>query len=242
MSIIKKEIILGNTKYLTIDLTQPLNLDVQVYPGDPNPKRKVFSDIDKTGWHHYIYELGDHNFQPHGDAPNHQNPDLKEDGFEVFGIEYCFNRACLIDLSNLDEAKEFEGIKYLVEVKRKHLEPFSKKLSQVGAVLIRTGYDKWIEKNKPHNPRNLPYLSKDAAEFIASFKNIQVVGIDSLTIDAIGSHESHQALKNTLIIESLVHLYAIPLKNRLNFDLQTTPVRIVGATGGPIVAYAFISL
>lgn len=242
MQIIKKELMLNNIKYLIIDLTQPLNLDMEVYPGDPKPKRKVFSDMEETGWHHYIHELGDHNFQPHGDAPNHQNPDLKDKGFEVFDIEYCFNLACLIDLSNSSDSGEINGIKYLVKVKKEHLEPLSEKISQVGAVLIRTGYDKWLEKNRPHIPENLPYLNKDAAEFIASFKNIKVIGIDSLTVDTVGSHDSHEILKDRLIVESLVHLYEIPAKKRLNFDLQTSPVRIVGATGGPVVAYAFIPL
>jgi len=112
----------------------------------------------------------------------------------------------------------------------------------VGAVLIRTGYDKWLEANKPHIPESLPYLNKEAAEFLASFKNIKVIGIDSLTIDPVGSHNSHQTLKSLLIVESLVHLCEIPKEARNNFDLQTSPVRIVGATGGPIAAYAFISL
>ncbi len=242
MSANKKEIRLGNTNYLVIDLTQPLGLNVEVYPGDPEPKRKVFSDIQKTGWHHYIHEIGDHNFQPHGDAPNHQNPELQNEGIEIFGLDYCFNSACLIDLSNSPEAKKFDGINYLVEVKKKHLEPFSEHLSQVGAVLIRTGYDKWLEANKPHTPENLPYLNKDTAEFVASFDNINVVGIDSLTIDSVGKHTSHQLLKEKMIVESLVHLYEIPAEAREKFDLQTSPIRIVGATGGPVVAYAFIEL
>ena len=237
----KKEIKLGNPKFLVIDLTQPLSLDVEVYPNDPKPEREVFSDI-KTGYEHYIHKIGDHNFQPHGDAPNHQNPELKDRGIEVFGLDYCFNKACLIDLSDSQEAKDFDGIKYLVEVKKEHLEPFAKQLSQISAVLIRTGYDKWIEANKPHTPKNLPYLSKDAAEFIASFDKIKVVGIDSLTVDPVKSHISHQILKNTLIVESLVHLHEIPLDSRLNFDLMSSPVKIVGATGGPVIAYAFIEL
>ena len=242
MSSNTKKIKLGNKEYLLIDLTQPLNLNSEVYPGDPSPKRKIFSDINKTGWQHYIHEIGDHNFQPHGDAPNHQNSDLKNTGFEVFGLEYCFNRACLIDLSDSKNAEEINGIKYLIRVEKENLEPFSEIISQVGAVLIRTGYDKWLEKNNPHLPENLPYLSKDAAEFIASFNKIKVIGIDSLTVDSIGNHISHQIFKNMLIIEALVHLYEIPLEKGLKFDLQTSPIKIVGATGGPIVAYAFVEL
>jgi kynurenine formamidase len=235
-------IIIGETKYLVVDLTQPLKLDVEVFPGDPKPQKEIFSEIEKTGYQHHVYKIGDHNFQPHGDAPKHQNPDLKNKGFEFFGIDYCFNRACLIDLSNSNYAQEINGIKYLIEVKKEHLEPFAERISQIGAVLIRTGYDKWLEENKPHVPENLPFLSKDASELIASFSNVKVVGIDSLTIDPAGSHFSHKLLKDKLIVESLVHLHKIPFEKRLDFDLQTSPVRIAGATGGPIVSYSFIKL
>lgn len=141
MSKNQRKIKIGKAEYLVIDLTQPLKLDVEVYPGDPKPQKQVFSDIKKTGYQHHVYKIGDHNFQSHGDAPNHQNLALKGKGFEFFGLDYCFNRACLIDLSDL------------IEIKKHHLEPFAKLFSKVGAVLIRTGYDKWIEKNKPHDPK-----------------------------------------------------------------------------------------
>lgn len=226
----KKEIKLGNKKFLVVNLNQPLKLDTEVYPGDPKLERKIFSEIDKTGWHHYIHQIGDHNFQPHGDAPNHQNPDMQDKGFEFWTLDYHFNSAFLIDLSGK------------IEIKKEHLEPFSSLLSKKEAVLIRTGYDKWLEANKPHTPENLPYLNAEAAEFLSSFKNIKVVGIDSLTVDPPGKHAAHQLLKNVLIVESLVHLYEIPLEAREDFTLETSPVQIVGATGGPIVAHAFIEL
>lgn len=232
----------GDKEYLVIDLTKPLSLDTEVYPGDPKPERKLFSDINKTGCQHYVHTIGDHNFQPHIDAPNHQNPQLKTRGVEVFGIDFCFNDAFLADLSCLSESKVVEGANYLLEVKKKHLEPFTKMLSQKGAILIRTGYDRWLEANKPHKPKNLPYLNEEAAEFISSFPNIKVVGTDSLTVDSVESHAAHRKLKNTMIVESLVHLYEIPEKRRLDFILQTSPVKIVGATGGPAVVYAFIEL
>lgn len=243
---IKKTIKLGKRKYMVIDLSEPLGEDSEVYPGDPRPEKIVFSEIQKTGCRHHIYKLGDHLFHPHGDAPSHQNPELQNKGFETFGLEYCFNPSFMIDLSNSDEAKKFDGVKYLVEVKINHLEPFKKILSRKRAFIIRTGYDKWLEKNKKHVPKNIPYLSKSAAGYLAGFGNIKVVGTDSITIDPCGNdkpvHDAHQTLKNKLIVESLVHLYEIPLQSRKNFDLQTSPVRIIGATGGPIVAYAFIEL
>ena len=237
----KKKIKLGSTEYTVIDLTQPLKLDTEVYPGDPKPEKEIFTNIKETGYEHYVYKIGDHHFHPHGDAPKHRNPNLQNKGFEVFNLNYCFNKALLIDLSGANEVKNFDGIEYLAEVKKEHLESFSETFSKVGAVLIRTGYDKWLEENRPHIPENLPYLNKAAAEFIASFDNLKVIGIDSIAVDPpTGCHDAHQALKNLLIIESLVHLKDIPVEKNEIFDLQSSPIRIVGATGGPIIAYAFI--
>ncbi len=237
-----REITIGHGKYLVIDLSEPLRENTKVYPGDPKPNKKVFSKIKETGYQHHIYEIGDHNFHPHGDAPKHQNQELQDKGFEVFGLEYCFNRAALVDLSLVSSAREFDGIKYLVEVDGSHLER-NLASSDVEAVVIRTGYDKWLEANRPHKPKNIPYLSRGAAQYLASLRNLKVVGIDSITIDACGReqpvHVAHKILKDKLIVESLVHLYEIPKKI---FDLQTSPVKIAGATGGPITAYAFIEL
>jgi len=232
-----KEITLGNKKFLAIDLTEPLREDIEVYPGDPKPSKEVFSDIEKTGCQYHIYKLGDHIFHPHGDAPSHQNKN--SEGFETFNIEYCFNPAFLIDLSCSEDAEEIDGIKYLKKIEKKHIEKYSELLSSKKAVLIRTGYDRWTESNKPHSPDNLPFITKDAADFISGFKNIKVLGIDSLTVDPHGEHYVHKKFKDLMIVESMVHLYDITNKE---FDLQTTPLRIIGATGGPVVAYAFIEV
>lgn len=240
--LIQKEIKLGNTIFLVIDLTHPLSLDQEVYPGDSKPKRMVFSDMEETGWHHYLHELGDHHFQPHGDAPNHQNPELMEKGFEVFDLDYSFNSAFMIDLSHTEGARMLNGIKFREEIALVDLLPFEHQFEEKSAVVFRTGYDKWLENNFPHDPEKLPYFSPEAAEFIASFKNIKVVGTDSLTVDPHGSQKAHKLLKEKFIVESMVHLHAIPVKNMDSFDLQTSPVRIIGATGGPVIANAFIEI
>lgn len=241
-STIIKSITIEEVSFMTIDLTEPLKENVQVYPGDPKPKKKVFSEIGKTGYQHHIYSLGDHVFHPHVDAPKHQNPELQYLlSTANFDLEDYFHTACLIDLSEVGDTQEFDGIRFLTKVTKEHLYPFNLFfLSKREAVLIRTGYDRWLETNRPHNPKNLPYLDKTAAEYITSFGNIKAVGIDSLTIDPAGSHKSHQLLKDRMIIESLVHLHAIPIERREKFTLMTMPIRIVGATGGPVAALAFI--
>ena len=239
---ISREISWGGTRFRVIDLTHPLKLEQEVYPGDSNPKRTVFSDIRKDGWQHYIHELGDHHFQPHADAPNHHNPEMQQRGIEYFGLEHALNAAVLIDLSGAAEAKILRGIRYLREITRSDLEPYESKLREVGAVLVRTGYDHWLEKNLPHDPEAIPGFSEEAAAYLAALKNLKVVGTDSLSVDLHGNDRAHHHLTEKLIVECLVHLHAIPVKARNSFDLQTSPVRIAGATGGPVVAYAWIKI
>lgn len=238
---ISKKIKLGGRDFTVVDLTHPLSMDQEVYPGDAKPVRKVFSDIKESGWHHYIHELGDHHFQPHGDAPNHQNPELMHRGFEIFDLDYCFNPAFMIDLSYTKGAEKVNGIKFRVEIDLIDMLPFKSLFKEKSAVVFRTGYDRWLENNYPHDPEKLPYFTPEAAEFLASYQNIKVVGTDSLTVDPHGSQQAHKLLKEKFIVESMVHLHAIPKKYMDNFDLQTSPVRIIGATGGAVVAYAFIN-
>lgn len=223
----KKEIKIGNSRFLVIDLTEPLSEETEVYPGDPKPNKTVFSKIEENGYEHYVYSVGDHNFHPHGDAPKHQNQDMSKEGMEVYDLGYCFNSACLIDL---------EGKKV---IRKEDLEPYTDIISKKGAIVIRTGYDRHLEANKPHKPEDLPYFDEEAADLIAGFKNLKVIGTDSITVDPAGVHYTHKRFKNLLIVEGMVHLYEIPTKE---FYLQTSPVRIKGATGGPVVAYAFVGL
>jgi len=239
---IKKKIKLGSQNFLVIDLTLPLSLNQEVYPGDSKPLRKIFTSMEETGIQHYIHEIGDHHFHPHGDAPNHQNPDRMNQGIEVFDLDYSFNPAFMIDLTAETDVVEFNGISFLVEITREHLLPYTDLLAEKGAVLFRTGYDKWVENNYPHKVELLPYFNEEAAKYLASFENIKVIGTDSLTVDPDGIQTAHRLFKDKFIVESLVHLYVIPEENHNRFDLQTSPVRIVGATGGPVTAYAFVEI
>ena len=237
---VSRVVSIGESKFKIFNLTEPLRLDCEVYPGDPKPEKKVFCTFDKNNSQHNIYSLGDHVFHPHGDAPGHQNRELKNRGFEFWDMNYVFNSACMIDLSNSKDAKKNNGIKFLTKVCDYHILPYLNIMREVGAVIIRTGYDKWIEKNKKHNPELIPYLNKSAANIIAGLKSIKVFGIDSITIDHPGDNYTHREFKNLMIVESLVKLYNIPKKFRNSFTLQTSPIAIIGATGGPVSAYAYV--
>jgi len=231
---------LGKAGFTVINLTEPLRENVEVFPGDPKPQKKVFCSFEKDNCRHNIYLVGDHNHHPHGDAPNHQNLRCKKMGFEFWGLDFVFNKACLIDLSGSEGSVKSYGVTYLKKITDAHLSPYLARIGKSGALILRTGYDRWLESNKKHLPGGIPYLDKSAVDLISKFKKLKVIGIDSLTIDGTGKNYAHRKLKDKFIVESLVNLYGIPAKARSGFYLQTSPIAIVGATGGPVLAYAYI--
>lgn len=222
-----------------VELHIKLEPGIPVYPGDPELKREVASDLKETGFGHFVHSLSDHH-GTHIDAPNHQNPDMVDKGVEVFDKpQFKFNKACLIDLSGSPEVEEVDGIKYLLKITEKHLEPYIDEMKKVGAVLIRTGYDKWFEAKKSHVAGKIPFLTKEAAALLAKLDGVNVIGIDSLTIDETGAsepvHDAHFALTKTkMIIESMVNLHKIPKE----FSLTSMPLIIKGATGCPVIVFA----
>ena len=237
-------VIFGDKKIDVIDLTLTMDMGSQTFPGDPCPSREVFSELEKTGYEHYVHSLGDHFFAPHADAPNHQCADLRDKGVESWGFDFEFNRALLIDLQNHPNAEVFDSIKLLIEISLEYLKPYEDSLRQVSAMLVRTGAEQWRLENKPYSPEVIPYFSSEAGEYIASFDNLKVVGIDSLTVDRVNLdkpiHDVHLSLKNKLIIESLVHLGQIPKAFHKGFMLQTALLKIKGATGCPVIARGYL--
>jgi len=235
-------ITIGNTNFLAISLNQLLTENQECFPGDPKITKEIFTDIQQTGYHHYIWHLSDHHFHPHADAPNHQNPELQHQDLSHFDLSYQFNSACLVDLSQSKEAETTNDFPFLTKIELHHLQPHTTLLAQKGALIIRTGYDHWLEANHPHQFKRIPYLTKEAGEFLTQFPNLKVIGIDSLTVDELRNHSVHQLFKDKLIVESLVNLHQIPLKHHKDFNLQTSPLIIQGATGGPVIAFAFIKV
>ena len=236
-----KNIILGSTRFKVIELTEPLRMDTEVYPGDPVPNKRVHLSFDTAPCQLNVYSVGDHNFHPHGDGPNHQNKIYKNRGFEYWDMDYKFNQACMVDLSKSNDATSIDGIKFIRCITAGHLQEHLIDIKKAKALVIRTGYDKWLEANKKHQPENIPFLDKSAIELIAKC-NLKVIATDSITIDAPNTNYGHRKFKDMLIVECLVNLYSIPAKNRTNFSLQTSTIAICGATGGPIAAYAYIQM
>lgn len=233
---------IGDVKFKVINLTEPVDENTQVYPGDPKIEKETFCNFEENNCQHNIYKLSDHCFHPHGDAKKHHNPECKNDGFEQWSFDYFFNEALLIDLSSSDKLTELKGINYHKVITRKDIEKFETVIKKKSAVIFRTGYDIYIESNYQHFIDSIPYFDSDAGEYLMTFENLNVIGIDSLSVDKPGINKVHKMLKEKLIVESLVKMYNIPEESIDTFTLQTQPIAVKGSTGGPIVANAFLRM
>ncbi len=117
-------------------------------------------------------------------------------------------------------------------------------------VLIRTGWGKfWPDKKRylgsdtPGDATNLhfPGLSREAAEFLASQRKIDGIGIDTASIDYGQSRDfiAHQILNGANIygLENVANLERVP---DTGATLLALPMKIKGGTGGPVRIIAIL--
>jgi kynurenine formamidase len=104
------------------------------------------------------------------------------------------------------------------------------------AVLVHTGFDRYWGTDRYFHDH--PFLTKDAAEFIADQSPV-LVGIDTYNIDDTNdmSRPAHSILlgKDILIIEHLCNLRELPGKG---FRFTAVPQKIRGVGSFPVRAFA----
>lgn len=106
------------------------------------------------------------------------------------------------------------------------------------AILVETGWSKhW---NTPQYLEGHPFLTEDAAQFLADSK-VSLVGIDSHNIDNVEDlrRPVHSILldQEILIVEHMTNLAALPRKD---FAFFAVPVRVKGFGTFPVRAFAML--
>lgn len=169
----------------------------------------------------------------HLDAPGHQIKGGKM--IQDYPLEKFAQKAFLIEL--IDKRK----------IEKKDLEPYQDKIKETQALLIRTGFDKIIERyEQDANFRlltkigidDLPQFTQDCAEWLSGFSNLELIGIDSLTV---GNKIIHSAFlqKDILLVEGLF-LEGLSQASPENLVLHCFPWKLKLVNGAPCRAIALI--
>ena len=212
-----------------IDLSQVVSETSLIYPGDPGvelAQAKSMARGDSVNGE--VIKAGVHSLT-HLDSSGHQIKGGKL--IQDYPLEKFVQSAILIKLLNKKE------------IKKEDLEPYQDKIKKAGALLIRTGFDKIIERYEEDSAfrqktrigvNDLPEFTQDCAEWLAGLGNLEIIGVDTLTV---GNKTVHSAFlqKDILLLEGLF-LEKAPE----NFILHCLPWRIKNVNGAPCRAIALI--
>jgi kynurenine formamidase len=237
-----------------VDLTQPLSESTPViklpppFANTPGLSRSEISRYDERGpaWAWYTLTIGEH-VGTHLDAPIHWV--TGKDGADVgsIGPSQLIGPACVIDKT----AETAGDNDYLLTVA--DLEAWEAEHGRVpdGAwVLLRTGWgsranDEAAFLNADENGPHTPGPDVEASRWLASERNINGFGVETVGIDAgaAGGFDPPFPLHNFLLgagklgLTQLANLERLPITGAL---LVVAPLRLVGGTGSPSRVFAFV--
>ncbi len=226
----EKKIVYAYDFESAVDLTQELENDMPVYPGDPIPVFKRTKTISKNGVNLSDLNLGSHT-GTHIDAPRH----FFEEGtpLDKIPVSDFIGEAIVLDLSFKTVG---EGISP-EDLERALAKTSSSNLKVGDIVLCFTGCSRlW---GRPEVNSNFTYLTAEGAKLLVS-KMVRAVGIDFLSIEKFGSktHDTHKELlgHGVFIVESLSKELERFLNQRILF--MCFPIKFKDGDGAPCRAVA----
>jgi len=209
-----------------IDLSNTIENNMLLYPGDIAPVVEPFSLIEESGAAIAKLTLGTHT-GTHVDAPNHI---LKQrEAVHEIPLENFVGGAWVFDFSWKTAGTG------LVE------EDFKDKsnVHTNDIVICYTGSSEY-SKNEDVRTRYV-YITKSAAAWLVR-KKVKAVGIDSLSVERFGSmdHYVHKTLLNDgiTIIENLSNNLKFIADQKVFF--VAAPLKLKGLDGSPVRAFAVI--
>lgn len=204
-----------------IDLSHPLRTGMPVFPEDPAVVMEPAGALEP--WRVTQVTMGTHS-GTHIDAASHYVPGGET--IDRYPLERFVLPACVAPVTA--EAGEAVGWAALQRVLPAGVAG--------RAVLVHTGWDRhWGEEAALAHP----YLGADAAAGLVA-AGVTLVGTDALNVDAtgLGTTHAHDALlgADVLIVENLTGLGQ--LQPGSWYPCSFVPLRLEGADGSPIRAYA----
>jgi kynurenine formamidase len=185
------------------------------------------------------------------EAAQHEGPD----GLHALGIEHYpaarfVHRGVLLDAAR---AKHIDALAPGQEITAEDLEAIAKaqgvEIRAGDSMLIRTGYGQYFETDRAKYLGWRPGPGESAARWLAA-KKIFLTGTDQLTYEVVPAqgtvfpaHRILLAENGIYIVENLnLEALATVLAERKSYEfvLVLNPIRIRGATGAPLNAFAII--
>ncbi len=192
------------------DLSFDISSEMPYFKGDPKPEIEQYKTIEKDGYNIKNIRIGTHT-GTHIDAPAH----FIKNGKTI-------DQLSITDLSGLGICIEYSPEKELV-------------LPRINfqIILLYTGYNLNWENFETFD--NFPYINKEHAKILVE-NNVKLIGIDSPSIDMLGSKnfESHHIIlgKNVPVVENLNSKVLKDLVNR-SFYFLALPLKIKDGDGAP---------
>lgn len=211
-----------------VDLSHPIDVETQVYPGDPVPQLRAAATIDRDGYNVLHVSMGSQT-GTHVDAPYH----FFQDGarIDAMGLSMFVGPATIVDV---------RGLAPRSVITRMQLERPIRRMVSGDILVLHTG---WSRHWGTSAYLDHPYLHREAAEAIVA-AGVRTVAVDAMSVDETplpgcytGSYAAHDVLLGAggAIVENLTNLEAV---NFENLFLSVLPIRLTGGDGAPARAVA----
>lgn len=208
-----------------IDLSHPLAPGMPVYPGTDPLVLEQAAELSRHGFAEKRLTLTGHT-GTHLDVPAHVL--ASGPGLDSLALDRFAGTACVVDV------RACGGRAVTVE----DLLPQRRRMAKADFVLLRTGFERhW---GSPDYFRGYPYLSPEAARFLASFP-LKGLGLDAPSPDPVDCAEltAHRILlaAGFVLVENLRCLGILPQDG---FRFLALPLPIAGGDGSPVRAAALL--
>ena len=226
-----------------IDLTYPLNKSNAYWPGPSYApfKYKTVATIKDNGVFSGAYSTPEH-LGTHIDAPNHFEDN--QPSVDKLNLETLIGHAIVIDISgNVENNADYE----LTVEDIFHWEEANGRIQDRSIILLNTGWwRRWNDYDKyknadDSNKFHFPGYSVEAAGFLVEKRNINGIGIDTLSADYGISTDFavHHIINGAgkYILENVANLDKLPPTGA---TLIVAPIKIEGGSGGQARIWAVL--
>ncbi len=167
-----------------LDLSQPINEGIPVYPGDPLFESRPFAEHETDGFRGTRCVVGSH-LGTHLDAPFHFF--LDGESLDAFPVEFFSGQGARLNLAPLvgpdsPRYRERVDLSRPVALTVSDLAPFEPIFESVPIVLLSVGWSSRVGTTEYYE--DFPSLSPDVCDWIADYPKLRILGLETPSLVA----------------------------------------------------------